>query len=240
MTASFDSFIAAEQVQYDSKDGQRFAVSLYQIRRYLGFCEIIKQRHQDAETKAAENFRRLIAGNQSQKSGPLTTMEWAEMQKNAELYEILHLETESFFVFSKITLDKIAHFIRDYFGSTPNLSLRSHHQWCKNYEKFVDAKNLITPEGLKETLTELQTIVADFRDKNIVHFGNPRAMFLTYITAENTTNVGTTFLYPKDTDQANKSPGVNDVYQRLHHYLELLKILVEKNRNRSRYSLRGL
>ncbi len=160
------------------------------------------------------------------------------MLRESDVYEILHLETESFFLFAKIALDKIARCIEDYFGSARGLSLRSHDKWCKHASSFTNVKTLDLPDGLSDTIIKLREWISDYRDKQISHFQNPRAIFPTYISAEGSTQIGITFLNPKKSDQQEKSPEVDEVYNKLETYVRQLIELITSNRSRSRYVLR--
>src|SRR5262249_60032967 len=123
----------------------------------------------------------------------------------------LHFEIEICLLFAKILLDKIAQFIEDFFGVARGASLRSHDKWCKAVKEYSQAKGLEMPAGISETMDRLRSVVADYRDKQITHFQNPRAFHVTHITREGATQIGTTALDPKDSDKWSTSPAVGEV-----------------------------
>ena len=236
---TFSNFVGSEREHYVGADNNRVAFSLGQIGRYLRFVAIIKRRHAETNSRATEDFRRAVSAKRESGVRQLTPEEMEDLERDRHTLEILHLETESFFLFAKITLDKVAQFIEDYFGSAPGLSLRSHDKWCKNASNFVAAKQLDLPNELLDTMTLLKGRVSDYRDKQIAHLKNPRAMFITHFPAEGSAHLGTTYLYPKESDRYSKSPGVEELYKQLEKYVSQLIELIVSNRLRSRYKLRA-
>src|SRR5262249_6688831 len=123
-------------------------------------------------------------------------------------------------------------------GVARGASLRSHDKWCKAVKEYSQAKGLEMPAGISETMDRLRSVVADYRDKQITHFQNPRAFHVTHITREGATQMGTTALYPKDSDKWSTSPAVGEVANLLETYIEQLIQLIESNRGKTRYKLR--
>jgi hypothetical protein len=169
----------------------------------------------------------------------LTPEEVVELENNAHLQIVLHFEIESFFLFAKILLDKIAQCIEDFFGPARGASLRSHDKWCKAIDTYVQAKQLVVPPGIHKTIYRLRFLVADYRDKQITHFQNPRAFFATFITADDTTQIGIDALYPKEDERVITSPPVNEVYGLIEDYVGQMMRLIDSNRSRARYTLRN-
>lgn len=236
---AFSNFVGSERKHYAGEDNDRVARSLEQIGRYLRFVAIIKRRYAEASNRATGDFRRAVSAKRESGVRQLTPEEVEDLERDRHTLEILHLETESFFLFAKITLDKVAHFIEDYFGFAHGLSLRSHDKWCKNASNFVAAKHLDLPNDLLDTMTLLQGQISDYRDKQIAHLKNPRAMFVTHFSAKGSAHLGTTFLYPKESDRYSRSPGVGELYEQLEKYVSQLIELIVSNRLRSRYKLRA-
>jgi len=235
---TFSNFVGSERRHYEGEDNNRVAFSLGQIGRYLRFVAIIKKRHAEANGRATKDFRRVVSAKRKSGVRQLTPKEVENLERDRHTLEILHLETESFFLFAKITLDKVAQFIEDYFGPAHGLSLRSHDKWCKNASKFVAAKKLDLPNELLGTIALLKGQVSDYRDKQIAHLKNPRTMFVTFFSAEDSAHPGTTYLYPTESDRQSKSPGVEELYKQLEKYVSQLIELIVSNRLRSRYKLR--
>jgi hypothetical protein len=236
----FVAFVVAERARYDGADNNRVAFSLGQMGRYLRFVEIVKTRYDTVNAEVVERFRRHISAVASQAGvRELTPEEVTELDKEAQLQVVLHFEIESFFLFAKILLDKIAQFIEDFFGTTRGASLRSHDKWCKAIDTYAQDRQLIKPAGIDETIHRLRSLVADYRDKQIAHFQNPRALFATLITAEGSTQVGTSPLYPKEGDKPINSPTVDEASALIEAYMRQIVELIESNRIKTRYKLRS-
>src|SRR5262245_52367091 len=113
----FVAFVVAERERYEGDDNNRVAFSLGQVGRYLRFVEIAKFRYQAVNEEVVGRFRREIdkaAANPGTRE--LTAEEVAEFETGSRLHLLLHFEIESFILFAKTLLDKIAHCIEDLYG----------------------------------------------------------------------------------------------------------------------------
>src|SRR5690242_502756 len=97
-------------------------LSFGQWSRYYSFLQFIKQRYETANTtyvdRMAERTKRIAS--QEPGSRPLTMEEWNQMAEDSMMGLELHLEIESFYVFAKILLDRIANTVALLFGITLN------------------------------------------------------------------------------------------------------------------------
>lgn len=242
----FSAFVIAERERYEGDDNNRVAFSLSQVGRYLRFVGIAMDRYRCTNNEVVVRFRRKMnaireacAGANKTISRELTPHEVAEGENDALLHNQLHYEIESFFLFAKILLDRISHFVGDFFGAVREVSLKSHDKWCKGINHFSRSKNLTLPEGIVETMDRLSKAVADYRDKQITHLKNPRASHGTIITGEGATRISMSPLYPRDNDRQADSPGVDEVVAIIEIYLLNIVELVESNREKTRYKLRS-
>lgn len=238
MVDRFISFIVAERELYNSHNNNRVAISLGQIGRYLQFVEITRSRYILASKEVAEQFRKRVE-EARQKSGKrkLTPAEIADREKEGQLQQLLDFEIESFFLFSKILLDKTAHFIGDYFGQAHGISFRSHDKLCKGIAVYSKEKQLQLPEEMKDIMVELRSLVVDYRDKQITHLQNSRALYITYIDANGGAQIGTSALYPHQNDKHSASPPIEHVFSTIDAYMIQLEMLIKMNRVKSRYKL---
>jgi hypothetical protein len=236
----FAAFIGTEREHYVEDDDYRVAFSLGQVRRYLHFVEIIQERYRVVNDKVVERFRQKISDASSNPGiRQLTAEEVVEHEKDAERHAVLHLEIESYFLFAKILLDKVAQFIEDFFGTARGMSLRSHDKWCKSLDAYTQIKKLDVPVGMDEVMHRLRAIIADYRDKQIAHFQNPRAGFGTHISGEGATQIGIDAYFPKEADKSVTSPTTDEASGLIDTYISQLIELIESNRVRSRYKLRS-
>jgi hypothetical protein len=86
------------------------------------------------------------------------------------------LEVESFYLFAKILLDKIARAIEFYFGPQRGLALDSHDDLVRRFQRYGQAKVLEAPLGLLTSAQSLREKVSDFRDQYIAHEKSPRTI----------------------------------------------------------------
>lgn len=85
----------------------------------------------------------------------------------------------------------------------------------------------------------LRDQISEYRDKQITHFRNPRALFPTYITADDQTQIGISTLDPKPTDTSSQSPLLSEIGALLNEYVQSFMRLITLNRHLSRYSEEG-
>lgn len=113
----------------------------------------------------------------------------------------LHLDIESFYIFAKIFLDKIARFIEHYFGAqVRHRPLDSHDDLVRNLEIYAESKGLTLPIGLMTTAARLKTKIADHRDYHISHEKSPRTVHGIQITSEGLTKLVLVRIYPKGSE----------------------------------------
>jgi hypothetical protein len=150
------------------KHGHSFQSALLEAVRYLHFLEIIKARLEDAGKEYTElvNARmREVGGHRK-----LTNEEQKQLEHEMHLSSVIQLEIESFYLFSKIYLDIIAHFLSIYFSQLPNFRFES-------FQKLFGPKAAIweSPPVLKieprfrEVIRRLMDEIVYFRSKRIVH-----------------------------------------------------------------------
>src|SRR5258705_7840637 len=100
-----------------AEESTKLSVAFGHISRYFVFLHYIVERYQAVSRDYVANiktinemFQRGVSGNSFIKE------EAAVLDQGAVLHDRLHLEIESFYLFAKIFLDKIANFLEFYFG----------------------------------------------------------------------------------------------------------------------------
>jgi hypothetical protein len=233
----FSDFIQIERDEYETQDGNLFAFSLGQASRYYDFISIIFERYEHVSESAVAVFSEIQRSlkSQAQSDGLLSAEQTYLFAQNAQKTIPAHLEIESFHLFAKILLDKIAFFLKDYFGEA-KLSLISHHKLQKNLEQFRLAKNLIYPDGFSDSINFLQEHLVNFRDDEIAHKTNPRSV---RGTTYNGNQVGITRvrIYPNERDNQVESKSLSELMLAIKRYIEQVIIVVEVNRSKSRFHL---
>jgi hypothetical protein len=223
------SFIETEREQYDIRDNNLFAFCFGHIDRYQQFLRVTEARQRDASQKFVANsvtLRNAVPSGTPQ----LTDEQRSLLDEGAELTNLLHLEIESFYLFAKILLDKVAHSIEFYFGSVRSLPLDSHDDLVKNFAKYAAAKKLAVPDRFHERAALLKKDVSDFRDYEIAHEKSPRRMSGTGFSSDGRTTLISNVIYPTPKDQQVSSRVVGDLLSEIDSYIDLLMQMIVANR----------
>jgi len=218
-------FVSAERDRYEVHDGNRFAVALAQAARYYDFLLIIIARYEVINDKFVVKQKALMA-EISGADGTMSAEQMALLDELGQLTTRVHLEIESFYVFAKILLDKIARFIETYFGQAHGCSLASHDKLTKSNERFRAAKGLVYPPGFTDSLVFLKEQIADYRDKQVEHLRNPRIVKATSHT------------YPTEHDEQVESEKLPELLKAINTYIQQVAELVTMNRDRTRFRIR--
>ncbi len=231
-----DVFVDVERRRYGTENGNRFAFSLGQAIRYVEFLGIIESRYAAIGTQIHAANKRFMQRQQEGGVHQLTSQEYAEFVESQNQHIVAHLEIESFYLFSKILIDKLAHFVEDYFGKAHGISMRSHGKWVKGFERYCAVKNIKAPEGMSERMSRLEIEVAEFRDKRITHLQNPRAIRGTS-TNDGNPSMAFAILYPKESElrTSSESSSVPTSSELLAAYIQDAMVLIEDNRAHSRF-----
>jgi hypothetical protein len=89
----------------------------------------------------------------------------------AHLGMLVHLEIESFYLFSKFLLDRTARLMHWWFGDTRiprGLSSQRHSQLVDHLSQLIVAGQLVVPEGILDLARALQTRISDYRADEVV------------------------------------------------------------------------
>jgi len=230
-------FVSAERDRYEVHDGNRFAVALAQAARYYDFLLIIIARYEVINDKFVVKQKALMA-EISGADGTMSAEQMALLDELGQLTTRVHLEIESFYVFAKILLDKIARFIETYFGQAHGCSLASHDKLTKSNERFRAAKGLVYPPGFTDSLVFLKEQIADYRDKQVEHLRNPRIVKATSFDDTGQTRLVTTHTYPTEHDEQVESEKLPELLKAINTYIQQVAELVTMNRDRTRFRIR--
>lgn len=241
--STFWSFVAEEIENYQGEGRNRIFISGRQVERYREFIDIIMERYREAGramASAREPFDRL--GNPDAEE-PTRAEINAALERIGFLTPALHLEIESFYVFAKVLLDKIANFIQCYFGQGQGCSLNSHHDFKDSHDRYGRQKGLVYPEGFAESLALLYPEVCEYRNKLITHQNNPRMTKGTgySLSDPEVTFLGFGSLHPKGGDfdyVPMEAKGLQAVLEDIDRYLAQVIELVKTNRSKSKFELK--
>lgn len=233
----FRDFVGKHRWKLEVKDNNKFGSAFSTILRYYQFLQIIINRYSEISKLFIENTKRLqisIGG----KSGRVNK-EQAELLEQGDILSTkLHLEIESYYLFAKILLDRVARALESYFGLVRGLALDSHDDLAKRINGYCSRKNLKAPEPLIKIVNELKNGISDFRDYEISHEKSPRTLRGTSYDAEGNTSLTLNVLYPTEKELADKkfqrqSKSLKELMKNLDKYLEIVISFVEENQDKS-------
>ena len=139
----FTTFIAEERMRFAGNNNNRAAFSLAQVARYVRFVGHVYSRYDEIAQLVGERFKKISEKMRANRD--MTEEEQIDALDGWKYDVLLHLETESFYIFTSILLDKIAQCIGDYFGPARVWSLTSHHKMCNNIRAYAEDKGLDLP-----------------------------------------------------------------------------------------------
>lgn len=229
------NFIMSERERFSTRHNNLFASAFSQISRYYGFLKIIQGRYHKASAEFIENTKAQQATFQSG-THTVSDEQMRLFSRGCEITTILHLEIESYFLFAKILLDKVARAIEFYFGQARGLSLNSHDDLTKNFERYISTKQLTTlPVDLVESIKTLKEYVSDYRDKEIAHEKSPRTMKATTFShgAKSTTRIASTRIYPTDKDKQVESKEIDETMGLVDKYISGIIKYIQDNREKT-------
>lgn len=229
-------FVNGERALYGTEDSNRAAFSIGQVTRYVGMAEVARQRCEHFQDLYAVHVQ-FMTGGLFKGSSKLSEEQRAELERGARTGQQLHMEIETYFLFTCILLDRIANCIYDFFGQEQGVRLQSHRNLKKNLERYADAKGLALPDDMIRYAKELFEEVVVYRDKNITHLKRPRAMHATLTHPEHGSRIAITALYPVDNDAQVESPIVKVVQAKVRTYVEMFIEVIQNNRGKSRYTV---
>lgn len=229
----FSDFISEERRRFLGDADNRAAFSLAQVARYVRFLGLVHSRYTRISKIVSARFEKI--SEQMLANRDMTAEEQADVLDGWKYDALVHLEIESFYLFANILLSKIAQCIEDYFGPARGLTLKSHSNLCKFIEAYAKDKELNLPESWIKSADDLKCAVTDYRDKNIAHFKNPRALHGTTFTKDGVTGMTTIMLYPKETDATSTSRNIDDLYKDISGYCDKFRELIHENQRKSRY-----
>lgn len=216
------NFIQSERDRFETRHNNIFSFSFSSIITYLEYLEIIFDRYQKSSSDTIINSK-LIRESFAGTNGPIPKEHLLLLEENRRISRGLHLEIESFYLFSKILLDKVTQAIEYYFGPLRSYSLDSHDDFTKNIQKYAEAKNLNINSEFVALVEKCKLLISDYRDKNVSHEKSPRTMKGTSYSLETgKTKMFLNRIYPKDTEEQTESIPLDELFSLIDEYIDAL------------------
>jgi hypothetical protein len=138
--------ISSERDRFEDQHNNMVAFAFSEIGRYRRYLDLVSERHKVAAKDLVDNTNAM---REMTKPGthPVTPAMWTRHEDAGRIIDRLHMDIETFYLFAKILLDKVARAIEFYFGKGKAQSLHSHDKLAKNLRAFAEQKGLqIDPE----------------------------------------------------------------------------------------------
>ena len=231
------AFIQSERKRFATKHNNMFAQSFSQITKLYRNLLIILARYDSASRVFIENTKAMVA---TLKPGthPVTPNQERLHDEGWKLKLALELEIDSFYLFAKMLLDRVAHALEFYFGQASRCSLESHDGLTKCLRKYAGIKQLSPPPSrLLELLTVIKREISDYRDYEITHAKKPRVLQGIAYDSSGRTRKSPAIMYPTEKDQfvASESPG--NLMGLVDEYLALVVQYIRSNSARTKLDL---
>jgi hypothetical protein len=141
--------------------------------RVVRFLMIILQDYEaasEAAHRAAQAMNDTVA-RVDKEDRPLSDDERVVLATALLSIDVVHLRIETFYVFAKILLDKIAHGIEVFFGPVRAAPLTKHSQLLtRKFDAFIKGHGLPSlPALLREHIIAVDEAVVTYRDRYVTH-----------------------------------------------------------------------
>lgn len=233
------NFVEACRKRTDTKTGNILNTSFHPWLRYCRFIGVIRERYEETgKTYMAVTERSLEAAKQSPGTHRLTPEEWEEHQRSYDLGLVLHLEIESFYVFAKLLLDRIADTFGYYFGVTWHKFGSSYVKLTGQFEQICAAKDLtLQYADLPKILHDLRERIVEYRTDVIEHVSDPRLLRGTSWGADKKPKIITSPLYPSESEfpqyEQKETENLDELITMLEQYIAMMVDFFETNWEKS-------
>lgn len=175
-------FINKERWRFDGDYNNLFNFVFTEVYRYYGFLKMICNKHRVTLLEYAVISNALYGPIPADARSHTMTEQQIDLYNNMrQTTDEMQLEVESFYMFAKIFLDKMAFAIEYYFGRGQGKELRHHSMVQKLHngdllkiEHYCQIKGIIIPKKLLGKMIDIQEVISSFRDDNITHLRSSR------------------------------------------------------------------
>jgi len=234
-----DDLIESERHRFvDGVQLSGFVTSWQAVDRYHIFLTLLME----SEAKATQTYSEKLKawmGTPLSPSQHLTEEQQHRLAEDRKAADVLHLEIESYYLFSKILLDTVARAIEKHFGQVRKCSLDSHHDLVNKFGKYTELKKLVIPSGFMEKAVWLKKNISDFRDYEIAHDKRLNRVTATALTRDGrATMIATSTVVPAERfkPQAD-STHVSELMAAVGDYIVAAIEIVKTNRNKTKLKL---
>ena len=209
-------------------------IAIGQLGRYYRFLHLILERYQAASRSYVANTKSQAVILERVRSR-FTDDEAAVLEDGRLLHDQVQLEIESFYLFAKIFLDKVARFLEFYFGPARNASLDKHSKLVKTFSVYSESKGLVVPPDFLTQAVRVENLVSEHRNKQIAHERSATTMHLTTVDAQGRTRIAKNQPGPLEDRSRFDSAPLEDLMKEMDRYAEMVVEVVESNSDKATY-----
>lgn len=167
-----DQLFAFQNAEWErlSSHSPRDAAALHaafgHIVRGYRYLELIHERHVPTAKHYKELLARLIAKMDPAFDGGAITYddEMAAMDVDmGDLLDVAHVDLESFYLFAKTVLERVAQYVELYFGPEPKLAVRTHEKLRVHFDEYASRRGIVVPESFPPALAHVHDFVFTHR-----------------------------------------------------------------------------
>ena len=188
----------------------RLNASFSRWRRYYVFLHVIHSRYDELDRvflDAMHRQKQAVNRAIEQKVGPraVTTEELQESLRIAGISDRLHLEIESFYIFSKILVDRMADTFAFFFGFTWRWRGSTHGKLAKEFDSRCKCLGFGEAPELQKLMAEVQKRIVQYRTDDIEHVSEPGLMHATmFHMTEGKALIAPSVVCPADAEAAGQ------------------------------------
>jgi hypothetical protein len=234
------AFIDQHRRRMDARNGNLFAASAGAWWRYYVFLTHVLARYDRSNAAYVEVMeqvtRRMKEAPAGGGSRPMTPEDMAEVKRQVDLAAVLHLDIETFYLFAKILLDRIADTFGLMFGVDWKRTGSSYSDLSTRFEVLCTSKGLeIRPDNLPALISKLWKAIVDYRNKVIEHLGDAPVVRGTIFTPGKASGVVTSRMYPteEDAEAFRQTEDPHALLRKLEEFIEAMLTFSEVNARKS-------
>ncbi|MBV8601566.1 MAG: hypothetical protein JO359_08400 [Candidatus Eremiobacteraeota bacterium] len=144
------------------RDASALHAALGHVLRGYRYLELIHQRHVPTAKRYKELLAQLIARMDPAFEGGAIAYDDEMAAMDAEMGDLLdvaHLDLETFYLFAKTVLERVAQYVELYFGPEPKLQVRSHEKLKANFDEYAIRRGIVIPDDLRSALSTVHEMV---------------------------------------------------------------------------------
>lgn len=219
---------------HSSREAAVLHAAFGHILRGYRYLELIHERHVPTAKRYKEQLAALFSKMDPAFDGGAITYDEEMESMDAEMGDLLdvaHLDLETFYLFSKTVLDRVAQYVELYFGSEPKLPVRAHDKLFGNFSEYATRRGIVLPDGFMQSVAHVHEMISTHQSDSATNDArvaqSPSDLMIAH-----------TDLRPGPNGSANSvtrlSLTTGQLLNTVDGYLRLVLELIRRNPNRAR------